>query len=76
MIVEAEMHRWLLDNPGVQLSIDIPSATLTLPDGRQVEFPIDGFARHCLVEGVDQLGFLRQQLTDIERFEETRNWKP
>jgi len=76
VIVEADTHRWLLENPGAQLVIDIPSATLKLPDGRQVEFPIDGFARHCLVEGIDQLGFLRQQLPDIERFEETRSWKP
>jgi 3-isopropylmalate/(R)-2-methylmalate dehydratase small subunit len=76
VVVDAETHGWLLDNPGAEVIIDIPSATLTLPDGRAIEFPIDGFAKHCLVEGVDQLGFLRNQLPAIERYEESRSWKP
>jgi 3-isopropylmalate/(R)-2-methylmalate dehydratase small subunit len=74
--VDPETHAWLLDNPGVELSIDVAAATLELPDGRKVSFPIDGFSRHCLVEGVDQLGFLQQKISDIKEFEETRAWKP
>jgi len=76
VVVDAATHRWLLDNPGAEISIDVARATVTLPTGAEVEFPIENFARYCLVEGVDQLGFLRQQIQDIERFEETRNWKP
>lgn len=76
VVVDADTHRWLLDNPGVELAIDVADATLTLPDGTRLEFPIENFARYCLVEGIDQLGFLRQRLPDIERFEETRSWKP
>lgn len=74
--IDADTHAWLLDNPGIELSIDVAAATITLPDGRQVRFPIDGFARHCLLEGVDQLGFLQQRLPEIYEFEEGRTWKP
>ncbi len=76
VVVDDQTHGWLLDNPGVEVDIDVASATLTLPDGRAVPFPIDGFARYCLLEGIDQLGFLLQQLPAIERFEEDRSWKP
>ncbi len=76
IVVDPETHTWLLDNPGVELAVDVDSATITLPDGRKVGFPIDGFARHCLLEGIDQLGFLRQQLPSIEAFEEARTWQP
>ncbi len=76
VVVDDQTHGWLLDNPGVEVDIDVASATLTLPDGRAVPFPIDGFARYCLLEGIDQLGFLLKQLPDIERFEEDRSWKP
>ena len=76
VVVDEDTHRWLLDNPGADVVIDIDSATLTLPDGRAVQFPIDGFARYCLLEGIDQLGFLSKQLDAIECYEETRPWKP
>jgi 3-isopropylmalate/(R)-2-methylmalate dehydratase small subunit len=76
VVVDVDTHKWLIDNPGVELSIDVELSTLTLPDGKVVEYPIDGFARHCLTQGIDQLGYLLQQQAEIERFEETRAWKP
>lgn len=76
VVVDAATHSWLLANPGASVSIDIPSATLTLPDGTRIEFSIDSFAKHCLIEGIDQLGFLKQQLPAIRQFEELRAWKP
>ncbi len=76
IVVDPETHEWLLDNPGAELSIDVESSTISLPEGRTVVFPIDGFARHCLLEGIDQLGFLRQQLPSIEAFEKARTWQP
>ena len=76
VIVDEATHRWLLDNPGAEVDIDVAAATLTLPDGRTVEFPIDAFARHCLLEGIDQLGFLQQHMDAINTFEETRAWNP
>ena len=76
VVVDKRIHQWLLDNPGAELEIDVASATLMMPDGKTIEFPIDGFAKYCLVEGIDQLGFLQQHLERIANFEGTRAWKP
>ena len=76
IVVDETTHAWLLENPGADVVIDIETSSITLPDGRSVEFPIDGFARYCLLNGVDQLGFLQQQSDAIRNFEETRSWKP
>ncbi len=76
IVVDAKTHDYLLSNPGIDLAIDVANSTLTLPDSRVIGFPIDRFARYCLVEGIDQLGFLRQQLHSIQRFEEARPWTP
>jgi len=76
IVVSKDIHRWLIDNPGAALEIDVANATLTMPDGKTIEFAIDGFAKYCLVEGIDQLGFLQQHLERIANFEESRAWKP
>ena len=76
IVVDEDTHRWLLEHPGIDLVIDVENATIELPDGRKAVFSIDGFAKHCLLEGIDQLGFLQKQLNTIEAFEETRQWKP
>ena len=76
VVIEEDTHRWLLENPGVDVVIDVQQSTVTLPDGRQVSYPIDDFARYCLLEGIDQLGFLQKHIADIETFEEERSWKP
>ena len=76
IVVDTDTHSWLLDNPGEEVEIDVRDASLQLADGRRVIFPIDDFARYCLVEGVDQLGFLQQRDDDIKTFEENRSWTP
>ena len=76
IVVDHDTQQWLLQNPGVLVVIDVAASTLTLPDGKAVEFPIDEFARYCLIEGIDQLGFLRQQANQIDAFEEKRSWTP
>ncbi len=76
VVVDADTLAWLLDNPGAEVAIDVSSTTLTLPDGRSTEFPLDAFARHCLLEGLDQLGYLESQLDTIRTFEEQRSWTP
>ena len=75
IVVDADTHRWLLDNPGAELDIDVAASSIEF-DGRTVSFEIDGFARYCLLNGVDQLGFLRQQEGAIGHFEESRAWTP
>ena len=76
IVVDPETHAWLLDNPGVDVEIDVEQTTLTLPGDRIIEFELDGFARYCLVEGLDQLGFLQKHGDAIEDFEEQRTWTP
>ena len=76
VVVDEDTHTWLIDNPGAELDINVEKSTLTLPDGTVVTFPIDEFARYCLINGVDQLGYLRQHSDAIRNFEEARSWTP
>jgi 3-isopropylmalate/(R)-2-methylmalate dehydratase small subunit len=76
IIVDVDTHKWLIAHPGIELHVDVEASRLELPDGRAVEYPIDAFARYCLTQGIDQLGYLLQQSDNIATFEETRPWKP
>jgi len=76
IVVGEQTHQWLVNNPSVEVDINVVDATLTLPDGKTTGFPIDAFAKYCLVEGIDQLGFLQQHLDRIDDFEKARAWKP
>jgi 3-isopropylmalate/(R)-2-methylmalate dehydratase small subunit len=76
IIVDVDTHKWLIAHPGIELHVDVEASRLELPDGRAVEYPIDAFARYCLTQGIDQLGYLLQQSDKIATFEETRPWKP
>jgi 3-isopropylmalate/(R)-2-methylmalate dehydratase small subunit len=69
VIVDDATHAWLIANPGAEITIDLEKSTLALPDGRSVTFPIDGFARYCLLNGVDELGFLLSKQAEIAAYE-------
>lgn len=71
VIVDAENHRWLLDNPGAEVCVDLQSSTLEM-NGKRVPFPIDRFSRYCLLNGTDQLGYLLEQDAAISRYEQAR----
>ena len=62
----------LLDRPGIELRIDVATRSVTLPDGRSFRFPLDAFAQTCLLEGVDQLGYLLRQADAITAYEQSR----
>ena len=68
-LTAADVSAWLLAHPNVEVSIDVAGSTLTLPDGRQVKFPLEGFARYCLLNGVDELGFLLSRDEAISAYE-------
>jgi len=76
VIVDSDTLAWLIDNPGIVVEIDVTAKTLTLPDGRCIEFPLDGFSQHCLLEGIDQLGYLMSKKDAIGAFEQARTWQP
>lgn len=69
IVVPREIHAELFQNPNVIVKIDLAKQTLTLPNGRAVEFPADSFSKHCLLEGIDELGYILQQDSAIASFE-------
>ena len=76
IVVPADVHAALFKaveaDPNVQVTVDLVSQTLTLPDGRQVQFPVDEFSKQCLLEGVDELGYILKQEPAISAFEAKR----
>ena len=69
VVVDESTHRWLVANPGAEVEVDLPAATIRLPDGRALPFPIEAFARYCLMNGVDELGYLLSQAEAIDAYE-------
>ncbi len=67
-----DAHRWLLSHPGATVEVDVAAAEVRLPDGQAAAFHIDPFARHCLLDGVDELGYLLSRLPEIEAWEHKR----
>jgi 3-isopropylmalate/(R)-2-methylmalate dehydratase small subunit len=74
IVVDGATAEWLLNNPGAEIDIDLETASVTLPTGVSVSFPLEAFARHCLLNGIDELGYLRSRTADIERYEAARSW--
>jgi 3-isopropylmalate/(R)-2-methylmalate dehydratase small subunit len=72
VLVDESTSRWLLANPDAEVTIDLETTTLALPNGTRVSFPIEPFARYCLLNGVDELGFLMGKIPDIDAFERAR----
>jgi 3-isopropylmalate/(R)-2-methylmalate dehydratase small subunit len=70
--VHAELFAAVAADPDAKVKIDLASQTLTTPGGRAVEFPIDGFSKHCLLEGVDELGYLLLRDAAIAAYEARR----
>lgn len=75
IIVDEETQQQLIslaeEDPETEVKINLEEQTLELPDGRKVEFPIDGFSKECLLKGVDQLGYLLDLDADITVYEES-----
>jgi 3-isopropylmalate/(R)-2-methylmalate dehydratase small subunit len=69
IVVGPDLHKRMLSEPGMMVTVSLEDRTLKLPDGTTATFPIDPFARHCLLNGQDELDFLLGQDADITRFE-------
>ena len=55
--------------PGYQLKIDLEAQTVTRPDGKVLNFEIDAFRKHCLLNGLDDIGLTLQDADSIAAFE-------
>ena len=69
IIVDEPTSAWLIANPGAELTVDVGASTLTLPNGAAVRFPLEAFARYCLLNGEDELSFLLGRMPAIESYE-------
>ena len=73
VVVGTQAHQELLAlekaDPKIELTIDLVTQTVTLPSGRAERFPINTFAKRCLLEGIDQLGYLLSFSNTITAFE-------
>ncbi|MDQ6705169.1 MAG: 3-isopropylmalate dehydratase small subunit [Acidobacteriota bacterium] len=70
--VHADLFAMVVRDPQTRVSIDLPAQKLKLPDGRAVDFPVDGFSKTCLLEGIDELGYILKQEPAIAAFEAGR----
>ncbi|MFZ8885663.1 MAG: 3-isopropylmalate dehydratase small subunit [Steroidobacteraceae bacterium] len=69
VIVDEDTHAWLIAHPGAEVTVDVERCVLSLPGNREVSFPLESFARYCLLNGVDELGFLLSRMPAIEEYE-------
>ncbi len=74
--IPADAHKKLFAaieaNPAATVTVDLAQQQVTLPDGTKVSFPVDEFAKTCMLEGVDELGYILKQESAIAAFEKTR----
>lgn len=71
IVVDKDAHEWLLENPGADVTVDLENQTLRFGN-HEARFSVEAFAKKCLIEGVDQLGYLMSRSDDIDKFEAAR----
>lgn len=82
VVVPEEINELLMrsatEEPGLQISIDIENRTLSVPEiGVEIEFPMDDFTQHRLLEGLDDIGITMRHADAITAYETTRpSWMP
>ncbi|MBV8897280.1 MAG: 3-isopropylmalate dehydratase small subunit [Acidobacteriaceae bacterium] len=76
IVVSHEAHKALFaaleKDPAAAVTVDLEKQQLTLPDGSAVQFPIDEFAKQCMLQGVDELGYILAQTDAITAYEAKR----
>lgn len=74
--VSRDVHEALMEavqlDPSTKVTIDLPTQSVTGLDSLQATFPVDEFSKHCLLEGIDQLGYLLSFSERISRYEQQR----
>ncbi len=69
IVLDGASHAKLMAAPGAEVKIDLEAQTISLPGGGAASFAVDAFSRYCLMNGVDELGFLLSQGEAIAAFE-------
>ena len=69
IVVDSEIHKWLMEHPATELVVDLANTEIVLENGKAISFPIDSFARYCLLHGVDQLGYILKHDSEITAYE-------
>jgi len=72
VLVDEATSSWLIEHPGAEVEVDLQATVLRLPSGAAPTFPIDAFARYCILSGVDELGFLQSKQAQIDAYEARR----
>ena len=77
IVIPENVYNYLVEedakNPGqATVSVDLENQSITLPDGESINFPIEPFAKYCVLNGVDQMGYLANADADISHFESQR----
>jgi 3-isopropylmalate/(R)-2-methylmalate dehydratase small subunit len=70
--IHAELFAMVGQDPNIEIAVDLASQSVTLPDGRRVEFAVDAFSKTCMLEGVDELGYMLKQSAAIDAYEASR----
>jgi 3-isopropylmalate/(R)-2-methylmalate dehydratase small subunit len=70
--IHAELFALVGADPNTEIAVDLASQTIKLPDGRKIEFPVDVFSKTCMLEGVDELGYMLKQNAAIDAYEASR----
>lgn len=71
IVIDKSAHKWLLDNPGAEITVDLEACEVRLPrNGGTYQFDVDAFSRFCLMNGVDEMGYLNKQAKAIAAFED------
>jgi len=73
IVVDTETYYQLVslweEDPETVITVDLANQSLVLSDNQRIPFPIDSFAKHCLLNGIDQLGFLLAEDSAIDAYE-------
>ncbi|MBI5919241.1 MAG: 3-isopropylmalate dehydratase small subunit [Nitrosomonadales bacterium] len=64
-----ELFKAVAANEGYKLRVDLERQVIATPDGREIAFEVDAFRKHCLLNGLDDIGLTLQQVDDIKAFE-------
>jgi 3-isopropylmalate/(R)-2-methylmalate dehydratase small subunit len=70
-VVDLLFHE-VLAQPGYRLTVDLPQQVVLTPDGKSHAFAIDAFRKHCLVNGLDEIGLTLAHADEIKAFESKR----